>query len=136
MCAAWAAFHRGTLDTSSSRLPYRTLPPTLLYCTFYCTLLDNASFVHTNPACRQIQLVEIAVIVGDHDHGRTGLLVDSRDPGLYAEALASILDDPRTAAEMSVAAATKARSYTWSTTAARLRRLYADLTARSLVECR
>jgi hypothetical protein len=37
---------------------------------------------------------------------------------------------------MAVAAATKARSYTWSTTAARLRRLYADLTARSRVECR
>ena len=37
---------------------------------------------------------------------RVAKLVDSRDPGLYAEALASILDDPLTAAEMSVAAAT------------------------------
>jgi len=70
------------------------------------------------------------------DHSRTGLLVDSRDPGEYAAALASILDDPVGAEAMSVAAATEARSYTWSTTAARLRRLYADLTARSLVECR
>ena len=70
------------------------------------------------------------------DHGRTGLLVDSREPAEYADALASILDDPLGADEMSVSAAIKARSYTWSTTAARLRRLYADLTARSLVECR
>jgi len=40
------------------------------------------------------------------------------------------------AAEMSVAAALGARRYRWSITAARLRRLYADLTARRLVECR
>jgi D-inositol-3-phosphate glycosyltransferase len=70
------------------------------------------------------------------DHGRTGLLVDSRDPADYADSLALILDDPAEAAQMSAAAAANARSYTWSTTAARLRRLYADLTARSLVECR
>ena len=42
------------------------------YCTFYSTLLDNPSFVHTNPARRQIQLVEIAVIVRDHHDGRAG----------------------------------------------------------------
>jgi D-inositol-3-phosphate glycosyltransferase len=70
------------------------------------------------------------------DHGRSGLLVDSRDPADYAEALAFVLDDPMAAAEMSAVAAADARTYTWSTTAARLRRLYADLTARSLVECR
>jgi hypothetical protein len=35
-----------------------------------------------------------------------------------------------------VTAAARARLYTWSTTGARLRRLYGDLTARSLVECR
>ena len=32
--------------------------------------------------------------------------------------------------------AARARRYTWSIAAARLRRLYADLTARQLVECR
>jgi glycosyltransferase involved in cell wall biosynthesis len=32
-------------------------------------------------------------------------------------------------------AARYARDYTWSTTAARLRRLYTDLTERSLVDC-
>ena len=33
---------------------------------------------------------------------------------------------------MSAAAAAEARGYTWSTTAARLRRIYADLTVRGL----
>jgi len=36
---------------------------------------------------------------------------------------------------MSIAAAESASHYTWSTTAARLRRLYADLTSRALVTC-
>jgi hypothetical protein len=36
---------------------------------------------------------------------------------------------------MSVAAAERAKRYTWSFAAARLRRLYADLTARQLVVC-
>jgi hypothetical protein len=37
---------------------------------------------------------------------------------------------------MSAAAALRAQRYTWSVAAGRLRRLYADLTSRSLVECR
>jgi hypothetical protein len=37
---------------------------------------------------------------------------------------------------MSEAATARAQRYRWSITAARLRRLYADLTARRLVECR
>ncbi len=69
------------------------------------------------------------------DHGQTGFLVDSRNPADYAAALAKILDSPDLAADMAIAAATRARRYTWSTTAARLRRLYGDLTARALVEC-
>ena len=36
---------------------------------------------------------------------------------------------------MSAAATTRARQYTWSFTAARLRRLYADLLARQRVSC-
>ena len=32
-------------------------------------------------------------------------------------------------------AAARARGYTWSTAAARLRRVYADLTQRQLVDC-
>jgi hypothetical protein len=36
---------------------------------------------------------------------------------------------------MGAAAAERSRRYTWSTTAARLRRLYVDLTTRALVDC-
>ncbi|MGH2684485.1 MAG: glycosyltransferase, partial [Actinomycetota bacterium] len=70
------------------------------------------------------------------DDGRTGYLVDSRDPAEFAACAAKILDDPALASEMSAAAAARAGGYTWSTTAARLRRLYGDLRARALVECR
>ncbi len=69
------------------------------------------------------------------DHGRTGLLVDGRDPGDHAAAVAGLLADPAAARAMGEAAATRARRYTWSTTAARLRRLYADVSDRSLIDC-
>lgn len=69
------------------------------------------------------------------DHGRTGFLIDDRDPTLFAAAVAEILDAPMLAGELSVAAADRARGYTWSVAADRLRRLYDDLTARALVEC-
>ena len=70
------------------------------------------------------------------DHGRTGFLVEERDPELFAAHVARILDDPMLAGEMAIEAALGARQYTWSIAAARLRRLYADLTSRNLVECR
>ena len=69
------------------------------------------------------------------DHGRTGFLIDSREPSDYATAIAELLDSPELAASMSITAAEKSRYFTWSTTAARLRRLYADLTTRTLVSC-
>jgi D-inositol-3-phosphate glycosyltransferase len=69
------------------------------------------------------------------DHGRTGFLVEDRHPKAYATRVAEILDDDELAASMGVAAAIRAGGYTWSTTAARLRRLYADLAARQLVQC-
>jgi D-inositol-3-phosphate glycosyltransferase len=69
------------------------------------------------------------------EDGRTGLLVDGRDPADHAAAIAAVLDDPEAAALMGKAAAARAARYTWSTTAARLRRLYADLTARAPVDC-
>jgi hypothetical protein len=47
-----------------------------------------------------------------------------------------VLDDPTLAEKLSIRAADMAAGYTWSTTAARLRRLYADLTVRQLVDCR
>ncbi len=67
------------------------------------------------------------------DHGETGFLVPERDPALFAKAMARILDEPLLAQSMSDAAAERASRYTWSFAAARLRRLYADLTARQLV---
>src|SRR4051794_4816780 len=67
--------------------------------------------------------------------GRTGFLIDSRDPDAFAAATDQLLDDPALAAAMGADAAARALTFTWSTTAARLRRLYADLTARALVDC-
>jgi D-inositol-3-phosphate glycosyltransferase len=72
-----------------------------------------------------------------HD-GVTGWLVEGRDPDRYARAIAQILGDPVGAAAMGAAAAVRARRFTWSFTAARLRRLYGDLAdqpARELVAC-
>jgi D-inositol-3-phosphate glycosyltransferase len=67
------------------------------------------------------------------DHGETGFLLTERDPVAFAKAIGQILDDSMLAAGMSSAAASKASSYTWSFAAARLRRLYTDLTSRQLV---
>jgi D-inositol-3-phosphate glycosyltransferase len=69
------------------------------------------------------------------DHGRTGFLVEDRDPAAFAAHARRILADPVLARELADNAVARARGYTWSTAAGRLRRLYADLTARSLVEC-
>ena len=69
------------------------------------------------------------------DHGRTGFLIEGRDPQDYAASVELLLDDPSLAAEMGRAGALRAQGYTWSTAAARLRRLYTDLSARSLVSC-
>jgi D-inositol-3-phosphate glycosyltransferase len=69
------------------------------------------------------------------DDGQTGFLVEDRQPDVFARAVDAILRDDRTAARMAERAAARARGYTWSTTAARLRRLYADLTARQPVDC-
>ncbi|MFL6207140.1 MAG: glycosyltransferase [Acidimicrobiales bacterium] len=70
------------------------------------------------------------------DHGRTGFLVDGRDPAVFASYAEQILDSPALAAELSQQAARRASNYTWSTAAGRLRRIYGDITARALVDCR
>ena len=69
------------------------------------------------------------------DHGSTGYLVTDRDPEQFARYTAHLLDDPRAASDMGAAAAVRGRRYTWSFAAARLRRVYADITSRSLVSC-
>jgi D-inositol-3-phosphate glycosyltransferase len=75
------------------------------------------------------------------DDGRTGFLVES-PPGAgeerdlaFAARTAELLGDGCLADAMAVAAAERARRYTWPIAAARLRRLYADLTSRTLLEC-
>ncbi len=70
------------------------------------------------------------------EHGSTGFLVDSREPGDWARAIDSILGDHHRRLAMAAAAGASGRRYTWSTTAARLRRIYADVVAANeLVLC-
>jgi len=69
------------------------------------------------------------------EHGTTGLLVERREPGSFAAATSLLLDDPELAADMGVSAHAHSRRYSWSITAGRLRRLYADLAAREPVQC-
>jgi D-inositol-3-phosphate glycosyltransferase len=70
------------------------------------------------------------------EHGRTGFLVEGRDPAVFAAFAEQVLTEPALARRLSDQAAQRARGFTWSVAAARLRRIYADLTARSLVDCR
>ena len=69
------------------------------------------------------------------DHGRTGFLVEGRDPRVFASYGEQILGNPVLAGALSARAALRARDFTWSTAAARLRRIYADLTARAPATC-
>ncbi len=68
--------------------------------------------------------------------GRTGFLIEGRDPDAFAARVDQILRDGALATELGDEAARRAKGYTWSTAAARLRRVYGDLTVRSLVDCR
>ncbi|HEY4331509.1 MAG TPA: glycosyltransferase, partial [Ilumatobacteraceae bacterium] len=69
------------------------------------------------------------------DDGLTGFLVPDRDPLVFAARIGSIIDNPALAASMGRRGAERARRYTWSLAAARLRRVYADLAVRELVAC-
>jgi D-inositol-3-phosphate glycosyltransferase len=69
------------------------------------------------------------------EHGRTGFLVEGRDPEAFAAYTEQILDNPALGRELAATAGSRARNFTWSTAAARLRRIYADLTARSPIAC-
>jgi D-inositol-3-phosphate glycosyltransferase len=69
------------------------------------------------------------------DHATTGLLVAEREPAAFAAAVDLLLADPATARALGRAAAERARRYTWSTAAARLRRTYHDLASRVPVSC-
>jgi D-inositol-3-phosphate glycosyltransferase len=69
------------------------------------------------------------------EDGRTGFLIEGLSPVDFATAVGAVLTDPVLAADLGRRAAIRARGYTWSIAAARLRQLYADLTSRQLVEC-
>jgi D-inositol-3-phosphate glycosyltransferase len=69
------------------------------------------------------------------DHGRTGFLVDRREPGEFARYVRRILDDPATAASMSARAAAGALEYSWRDAADRLAALHDELASGRLVEC-
>lgn len=69
------------------------------------------------------------------DDGVSGFLVEDRDPASFARAVECVLADPGRAAWMGAEAARGSRRYSWSTTAARLRRSYADLAVRTPVLC-
>ena len=70
------------------------------------------------------------------DDGRTGFLVEERDPAGFAAGIEAILGDDDLAVRLGAQAARRARGYTWSTAAGRLRRVYGDLTVRTPVDCR
>lgn len=67
--------------------------------------------------------------------GRTGFLVDRRDPAAKAAKIDELLGDPEMAAAMGESAVLHAANYSWACTAGRLRRLYSDLSKAALVEC-
>jgi D-inositol-3-phosphate glycosyltransferase len=69
------------------------------------------------------------------DDGETGFLIEGRDPGDYAVPVAKLLADQSLATDIGMRAAMQSRRYSWSMTAARLRRLYEDVAARGLVRC-
>jgi D-inositol-3-phosphate glycosyltransferase len=69
------------------------------------------------------------------EHGRSGFLVDERDPSRWAATTDRVLGDPVLAERLAAGGVRIARDYTWAATAGRLRRVYADLARRNLVEC-
>lgn len=68
-------------------------------------------------------------------HSESGFLVPDRDPAEFAVYTDAILGSSDLAAELAHGAVEVASHYRWSTTAARLRRVYADVAARSLLLC-
>ena len=69
------------------------------------------------------------------DHGRTGFLVEGRDPADYARPLAAILTDQRAGRPAGRAGRRRARAYTWAAAARELWARGEALTASALVAC-
>lgn len=74
----------------------------------------------------------LRVLVADNT---TGYLVDGRDPADYAAPVAQLFADEGRRLAMGAEAEARSRRFAWSTTAARLRRLYGDLVVREPVRC-
>ena len=74
----------------------------------------------------------LATVVSD---GRTGVLIEGRDPAAFGWAASMILEDRGLADRMGAAAARWAGRYRWSRAAARLHALCDELCARVLVDC-
>ena len=70
------------------------------------------------------------------DDGETGFLVDAHGGEEFAVPIAQLMADPALAAEIGARAAARSGRYAWSMTAARLRRIYADVGAYEPVFCR
>jgi D-inositol-3-phosphate glycosyltransferase len=69
------------------------------------------------------------------DDGRTGYLVEGRDPADFARPLATLLADAGLAARMGRAAAARAGAYTWAAAAHDLWSRGEALTSAALVAC-
>lgn len=70
------------------------------------------------------------------EHQATGFLIEGREPARFARYVERLLVDEELRHCFGEAAAARARAYTWPIAAARLRRIYQDLSARLLVECK
>jgi D-inositol-3-phosphate glycosyltransferase len=57
-------------------------------------------------------------------HGRSGVLVDSRDPAEWARAIALLLDDPVAYAELSASARDFAEGFSWASSVSILLDVY------------
>ncbi|HYI61430.1 MAG TPA: glycosyltransferase [Acidimicrobiales bacterium] len=87
-------------------------------------------------ACgRPVVAAEVGGLATLVDHGRTGLLVPSRDPGAWAAALDAVLGDRSAAEAMGRAGARRAAAYGWAAAARRLAAVYAEVAARGPLDC-
>jgi D-inositol-3-phosphate glycosyltransferase len=71
------------------------------------------------------------------DHGRTGFLIEGRDPTVFAAYIDEVLANPMLAASMAMNAAERAARYRWSGAATHLVEVYRGLVERApeLVSC-
>lgn len=69
------------------------------------------------------------------EHGRTGYLVEGRDPGVFGAYMDKLIENPMLAAEMAMDAAAHARTYSWTATADQLLHVYDRLGCEVLVDC-